>query len=365
MVKRPANRRKLLVRKSDEPETHSDSILATIRKSVLEAVRKDATADAAQTAGFEKALAGAAALLAPYRALITDDDIERLEEAAGINDADASETGNPTDPQAPADSVVDTVQPVDPVADVPLQMAKPDGVPDAEHQAGMVAAKNAYKATVGTKRVAKSEAEPVAKSEDSQSPEQSETPMETKDGLDLSAFSAPQQQQMQAIFKSHDDLIKAHSTVLDQNKALIQKSEDLEKRLAVQEQEKVLKSCESELAELQHLGMSVSEMAPILKSLREFDAEKASKLVAVLKSVNEQMRHSRDSGNLYGEIGSSLSPEVDSPEDKLEKLVDSYVAKSDCAGKSREQVYSMVLRTSEGARLYALSDNRRMNAGRA
>lgn len=163
--------------------------------------------------------------------------------------------------------------------------------------------------------------------------------------IDLSAFPKEQAGQLQSVFKAMEDLQES-------NKTLVQKNGDLEKQLKEERDVRVLKGFEEKAKGFTHLSANSSELAQIMKTMAESDPKQYEKIEAVLTAANEQIRVAKTMpGGLLGEIGSRTQGSGSGPDNKLDALVDSHVAKS--TGKTREQVYDEVLKTTEGKRLYA------------
>ena len=161
--------------------------------------------------------------------------------------------------------------------------------------------------------------------------------MVSKEGkVDMSALPKDVRDQVQAIFKSNEDMIK--------------KAASLEKDLKAERDLRLQREFEEKAKGYSNLGADQKEVATILKSASETSPELLTKVEAVLKAANEQI----SKGDLFKEYGSKASKSTGSGSawENIEKAAEGYVAKSG-EKATKEQAVTKFLQTEEGQKMYA------------
>lgn len=233
----------------------------------------------------------------------------------------------------------------------------PQGVDKEHHEAAMKAGADAYEAHLtklgyrqypdpSLEQTNASKSKHSVEDDDDEEEDDVSKKVEKSDGPDLSAFTDKQKEALTPIFKAFDDVKKK----LDDSTA---ENTKLKEELKVERDARVLKKHEEQTATLKHLGADSKELAKILKGLEETDPEAHKKMTSILSAADEQVRVAKSSGSgLFGELGSRLPADgASDAEAKLQQLVDSVVQKSD-GSRTPAEIYSDVLRTPEGQRLY-------------
>lgn len=230
---------------------------------------------------------------------------------------------------------------------VEMSMEAPEGVSSEDHTQGMDEAHKAYMGhmeKLGYQKYPSPQPTTKAKASDEEEEDEGEEDDVSKtavtkgdSGLDLSAFPKEQRPQLEAIFKSFGE----------KNKELVEKNANLEKELRTERDERVSKEFKEKATAFKHLGTNTDDLAKVMKSMSEKDPESFKVLEKTLKAADEQIAK----GDLFKELGSKGGTSVGDAEAKLDALVDSVVQKSG-GEKTRDQIYSEVLKTAEGKRLY-------------
>jgi len=132
-----------------------------------------------------------------------------------------------------------------------------------------------------------------------------------------------------------------------ENVQLRKELETLQKKFKDSEDKRITKEFIEEAKQFDNLSISAEELGPVLKSVKESAPAAYETLHTVLKSANEMLKQNE----ILKVHGSDSKVVAGSAEDKLEKLADAYIAKSDKPIK-REIAMDMVLKTAEGKALY-------------
>lgn len=298
----------------------------------------------------QAALKAVARILAPFKDEINDGHLDAVQSEVGIDpDVDQATPSDDDETQKNYD-------------DIEMSVAYPQEVEEEHSAEALKLAKKAYgehlekmgyrkypdpslESTNASKHIGK-DADMDDEDDDEEEESVGKNINKSADALDLTAFPKNQRAQLEAIFKANNDLVQV-------NKALVQKTADLEKRLEVERNDRVLKGFKEKARGFKHLGVDTDELAVVMKSLAESEPSGYEKIEAILKSADEQLRVNKSfNGGIYGEMGTKASNAGGGdPGARLDALVDSVVAKSE--GKTREQVYEEVLKSKEGKRLYA------------
>lgn len=169
-----------------------------------------------------------------------------------------------------------------------------------------------------------------------------------KSAIDLTAFPEKQRETLELVFKANETLEKT-------NKELVQKAAKLEKDMADRDSREKHREYVAKAAEFKHVGLSQDEIVETLKDAASVSEKSYERVCKQFTAMNEQA----SKGNLFGEIGSRAPAGAGGDaEAKLERLVDSFVAKSD-SKTSRAEIYEQVLQSQEGQRLYKEMKNAR------
>lgn len=404
LVREGANLRKFLIQKKrdttqgDDMPTTADMIdemrrmdaptqervqAALAKLAGRHVIEKDlAGVDGAATTGLsnraQAALKAVARILAPFKDEITDSDLDQIQEAVGISGVAAEDDGdnNPGDVtgdsqpsdmefEPPASPGGELSLADDEAADGPevgkpsprgFTMAKPKGVADEHHAGALTAAKSAYVDSLnktGYKLKNKAADKPAAKQGSASMPAAINKSADGK--VDVSAFAPEQREQLQAIFKSHEELADANKELIQKNTELTTSLASLSDQVRTARDEQAMARFKAEAAGLNNLGAKTDELAGIFKTLEDQSPELRAKVQTILKSVNEQVRVAKSQGgDLFAEYGSKLGDTggAESADAKLNALVDSAVLKSE-KGMTREQIYQHVVKnTAEGKALF-------------
>lgn len=378
-VKRAANRKKFIVYKKDQAMTKKELLahLAACDPQDLErahqAISKAATlgpdesrlSDSAQTA-----LKAVARIVAPFKNEISADDLSAVMSAMGIgskspagkdiDDTDQDDVDAAAGIDLPArevemsahtnvhkgDSNVASEKDDDKKAqgDEPMWKADaPKGVDEKMHKQAMKMAKNAYMAHMKTKDGAeKSDAADTDKDDEGKDMADKSV---NKSAVALDSLPEDQREQLEAVFKSHQELA-------ERNAELVQKSQKLADDLKVERDIRLHKEFIAKAESFSHLSADKEVLADVLKGFHDRgDVAGMQKLEGVLKAADAQAKMA-DRHGLLSELGSRQgAPKGSGAQAELDALVDGHVAKSN--GGSRAAAMDAVLKTDAGRALYA------------
>lgn len=293
----------------------------------------------------QMALQAVARILAPFKDELNDAHLDQVQHEIGIADS-------PHHEEVPLDEQGENEV---------MKMEKAADIKQEDHEEAMKSADGAYKAHLAKMgyqkyEVGKAKEEGEDEDEDGDEDEveksnqnkgESVSKSAKNPALDLTAFPEGQRSSVEAIFKANADLQK-------QNKELVEKQAKLEKDLADRDEREKTREYVAKAAEFKHVGIPQEEIVETLRDAAKLGEKSYERVVKQFSTMNEQA----EKGGLFKEIGSRQAAQVGDAEMRLEKLVDSYVQKSD-GKESRADVYDRVLRTTEGQKLYSEIKNSR------
>lgn len=382
LVDSPANRRKFLITKRAQmtPQEAAKQVFERVtavtpamRKRIDKAitlVRKaegDPEASNERSPGAQAALKAIGRILAPYADELTDRDIHLLLAELGMapppppeGEDDPGDEEEDQDNDAEADD--DEEQSDDGEDDVVLEIAKPDAVPQAVHDAALSDATDAYKNALNAQN-SEQDALDAAKqayadalrnagytvSKAEKLSDEGHMPPKNKVAKRSSEddLAASQREHLEALVKER------LSAMQSENKALLEKSQKLEAELNVERESRLTREYAQKAAQYKALGAE-GEVASVLKSCHG-NPEQMAKMEAIFKSAAERLSTAdRQGGDLFSEIGTRREDDTSSPEQQIQALVDQVVQKD--AGKlTPAKAYQQVLSTPQGRKLYIKS----------
>ena len=237
--------------------------------------------------------------------------------------------------------------------EIEMSKAIPEDVEEEHHVEAIGMAKKAYKAHLEKMGYRKyPDEQPAQKAKAGMNDEEEEDEEEegqmkkskVAKSVDLSAFPKGQRGQLEAIFKSNQELIRKNEALEEQLKAREEREKDRE----------IIAKAES----FRFVGLATEDIADSLRDAAKVGPKSFERICKQFEALNEQGR----TADLFSVKGTAATHAVGNAEAKLEALVDSVVQKSGGA-KSREEIYDEVCQTPEGKRLYRESQQKRFQVG--
>lgn len=382
LVKRGANKKPFLVLKNDRGESmaqakphmqfkltadQAEAEDAFIERCMSRVIKADGASPLSDRA--QAALKAVYRILLPFKAEITDADIDELAETIGVGQADESDAPTDSDDVVAEDEEVAQSADQDKDKDQGDEMAnkaddqdkpaflKAADVKAEDHQAAMKAAKEAYKKALGaTNKAADDESEESDKKEDgvTKSADITKSP-------DWASLPAQVRAHFESVTKSADA----------EKRAWIEKSAGLEARVRKMEDEKEMAGYQAIVkSELRGLSLDVDKTCKVMKSLASVGPEELEGYVSHLRSLNEQVKVNKSfesAGGLFGSAGqsagaahsgqiSSYASSESGAQAKADELAKQYqashVAKADGTSMSFNDAYAAIMATPQGVDLY-------------
>lgn len=343
LVPKGANKRKFLIFKSREGNSMDKELVEMIRKGDPKAVKrvekvlKDYCdmAEKSEEGGMMDdramaALKAAARILTPFKDKLPGDLVGKVMNAAGMQ-MSGEEMNDSNAPEREENSLTKE-----------LGSMSPEQVKDEHEIAAMKSATDAYNSHLqklgyqkypeGKLQMKSAESEEDGETEEDESV--SKTAVVKADGsLDLSAVSESVRPAIQAIYKSHQELVQ-------KNAALEKKMAD--QASAVREKEIVAKA-----ASFKNLGLAHEEVVQTLKDADSVGTEAFTRVCKQFETLETQAAQ----GGLFREIGSNQSSKGRTTYEAIEKAAEGMVAKSG-ESLSKAEGIDKFLKTELGGRMY-------------